>query len=184
MIQETYKIFKNQHPEHLFYLIPVGRAPYTTRNVHNVPIFKSKRICLKSPFFSSTVSEWYKLNPSLPNSQIFLTFKKNILLLVKLAANSVYDFSLITQLRLGLSHWRKHKFKHNFQESLDPLCNCGHDIESTTHFFLHCPLFTNEEYTLVSTLSSIEFYLLNNTSFVISQILLFGNLSFNSNKNL
>ena len=178
MIQETCEIFKNQHPEHLFYLIPVGRAPYTTRNEHNLPVLKSKRICLKNPFFSSTVSEWNKLNPSLQNSESFLTFKKNILLLVKLAAISVYDFSLITRLRLGLSHLRKHKFKHNFQESLDPLCNCGHDIESTTHFFLHCPLFTNEE------LSSIECYLLNNTNFVISQTLLFGNLSFNSNKNL
>ena len=160
MIQKTCEIFKNQDPEHLFYLIPVGRAPYTTRNVHNLPVFKSKRICLKNPFFWSTVSEWNKLNPSLRNSESF-TFKKNILLLVKLAASSVYDFSLITRLRLGLSHLRKHKFKHNFHESLDPLCNCGHDIESTTHFFLHCPLFTNEE------LSSIECYLLNNTSFVI-----------------
>ena len=28
-----YKIFKNQHPEYLFHLIPVRRAPYTTRNV-------------------------------------------------------------------------------------------------------------------------------------------------------
>ena len=127
--------FKNQHPEYLFHLIPVGRAPYATRNVHNLPILKSKQICLKNPFFRSTISEWNKLNPSLRNSESFLTFKKNILQLVKLAANSVYNFTLITQLRLGISHLRKHMFKHNFQKSLNPLCNCGHGIESTTHFF-------------------------------------------------
>ena len=91
---------------------------------------------------------------------------------------------LIARLRFGLSHLSEHKFKHNFQESLNPLCNCGHGIESTTLFFIHCPIFTNERYTLLSTLSSIDCNLLNNTGFVLTQTLLFGNLSFNSNKNL
>ena len=49
------------------------------------------------------------------------------------------------RLRLGLSHLREHKFKHNFQDSINPLCNCGHDIESTTHYLLHCPLFLMKE---------------------------------------
>ena len=85
---------------------------------------------------------------------------------------------LITRLRLGLSRFREHKFKHNFQESLNPLPNCGHGIKSTTHFFLHCPLFTNERYTLLSTESSIDCNLLNNTDFVLTQALVFGNLYF------
>ena len=91
---------------------------------------------------------------------------------------------LITRLRLGLSHLRKYNIKRNFQESLNPLCNCGHGIESTTHFFLHCPLFTDERYTLLSTLSSIDCNLLNSTDFVLTQTVLFDTLSFNSNKNL
>ena len=91
---------------------------------------------------------------------------------------------LITRLRLGLSHFRKYNIKHNFQESLNPLCNCAHGIESTTHFFLHCLLFTNERYTVLSTLSSIDCNLLNNTNFVLTQTVLFDTLSFNSNKNL
>ena len=61
---------------------------------------------------------------------------------------------------------------------------CGYRIESTTHIVLHCPLFTNQRYTLLSTLSSIDCNLLNNTDFVLTQTLLFSNLSFNSNKNL
>ena len=60
--------------------------------------------------------------------------------------NSIYNchdpkvVKVITRLRLGLSYLREHKFKHNFQDSINPLCNCGHDTESTTHFLLHCPL--------------------------------------------
>ena len=49
-------------------------------------------------------------------------------------------------------------------------------------FFLHYPLFTNERYTLLNTLSSIDFNLLNNIDFVLTKNLFFGNLSFNSNK--
>ena len=32
---------------------------------------------------------------------------------------------LITRLRLGLSYLREHKFKHSFQDTINPLCNCG-----------------------------------------------------------
>ena len=48
------------------------------------------------------------------------------------------------RLCLGLSHLMEYKLKHNFQESVNPLCDCGRGIKSTTHFFLHSPLFTNE----------------------------------------
>ena len=164
--------------------------------MHNLFIFKSKHAFFKNSFFPSAISEWNKLDPSLRNSESFLTFKKNVLQFIRPAvlqfirpaANSVYNcqnptgIKLITRLRVGLSHLREHKFKHNFREFLNPLCTCGHGIESTSHFSLHCPLFTNERYTLSSTLSSIDCNLLNNTDFVLTQTLLFGNLSFNSSK--
>ena len=40
------------------------------------------------------------------------------------------------RLRLGLSRLREHKFNHNFQNCINPLCSCAVDIESTSHFFL------------------------------------------------
>ena len=30
-------------------------------------------------------------------------------------------------------------------DSVDTLCSCGNDIESTVHFFLHCPNFCNSK---------------------------------------
>ena len=59
-----------------------------------------------------------------------------------------------------------------------------HGTESTIHFFLRCLLFAIERYTLLSTLSSIDCNLLNNTDFILTKTIIFGNLSFNSNKNL
>ena len=48
------------------------------------------------------------------------------------------------KLRLGLSHLRAHKFKHNFSDCLDELCSCSTNIEATNHFHLQCPLYLSE----------------------------------------
>ena len=49
---------------------------------------------------------------------------------------------LLTRLRLGLSHLGgEHKFKHSTQDSLNPICSCGIDIETSAHVLLHCPNF-------------------------------------------
>ena len=98
--------------------------------------------------------------------------------------NSVYNchnpkgLKFITRLRLGLSHLREHKFKHSFQDTINPLCSCGLDIESTEHFLLHCPQFVNERCTLLSTIGNTNYKLLENTDSVLTQTLLFGNTSY------
>ena len=50
---------------------------------------------------------------------------------------------LVTRLRLGLSHLWEHKFKHSFQDTLNPLCSCAVDIETTSHCFLHAFMLNN-----------------------------------------
>ena len=90
---------------------------------------------------------------------------------------------LITRLRLGLSHLREHKFKHSFQDTINPLCNCGQNTESATHFFLHCPFFINEKRTLLSTIRSLDSKLLDCTDYDLTQTLLLGNTSQTSSNN-
>ena len=48
---------------------------------------------------------------------------------------------MIIRLRLGFSHIREQKFKHNFQETLNPLCSGSMVAESTSHYFLRCHFF-------------------------------------------
>ena len=147
--------------------------------MHNIPIF-----------FPSTFSERNKLDPAIRNSESLSIFSKNILHFIRPAHNSIYNchnpigVKLITRLRLGLSHLREHKFKHNFQDSINPLGNCGQDIESKTRYLLHCSLLVNERSTFFSTLSSLDFHLLDSTDSTLTQTLLFGSTSFKSNKNL
>ena len=48
------------------------------------------------------------------------------------------ELKLLTRMRLGLSHLAEHKFSRNFQDYLNPVCSCGHEIETTSYFLLHC----------------------------------------------
>ena len=184
-----YKVFKNEHPKYLFNLIPVRSTPYATRTVGNIHVIKTKHNFLKNYFFPSAIIEWNKIDSNLRNSKSISVFKEKILNFIRPSPNSVFDIrnpkgiKLITRLRLGLSHLREHKFKHSFQDTLNPLCNCGQDIESTTHFFLHCPFFINERRTLLSTIRSLDSKLLDFTDYDLTQTLLFGNTSQTSSSN-
>ena len=83
----------------------------------------------------------------------------------------------LTRVRLGLNHLREHKFKHNFQHTLNPFCWCSLHIETNTHFFLYCPLFSNQRCTFFSTFSDIDCSLANTNGTVLTHILLFGKAS-------
>ena len=176
-----YKVFKNEHPKYLFNLIPVRSTPYTTRTVGNIPLIKTKHNFFKNYFFPSAIIEWNNLDPNLRNSKSISVFKEKILNFIRPPPNSFFDchnpkgIKLITRLRLGLSHLREHKFKHSFQDTINPLCNCGQDIESSTHFFLHCPFVINEKRNLLSTIRSLDRKLLDCTDYDLTQTLLFGN---------
>ena len=72
----------------------------------------------------------------------------------------------------------EHKFKQNFQDSVDPLCSCGNDIESTVHFFLHCPNFTTQRQTLLNKLKSINASIMTGNENSVVRTLLFGRPDF------
>ena len=74
-------------------------------------------------------------------------FMLSVLKFVRPVTNSVFDINnhyglkLLARLCLGLSHLHYHKFRHNFPDYINPISAYCLKIETTTHFFLHCPLF-------------------------------------------
>ena len=181
-----YKIFKNKSPAYFFNLIPARNKQYSLRTSDNIPCFNTKHNFFKNSFFPSTIIEWNKLDLTLRKYDSFNIFKKEILKFIRPSSNchNPIGIKYITRIRLGLSHLREHKFKHSFQDSINPICNCGNDVESAIHFYLHCPLYSNERCTLLNSLSKIDHNkLLNSTDTSLTQILLFGNSSFTTNDN-
>ena len=90
----------------------------------------------------------------------------------------------LTRLRIGLSHLREHKFKHGFLDSLNPICNCELNIETTCHFLLHCPNFINErlyqeQQEYISRITKDDLPSSKNASV---KLLLYGDDSFDSAK--
>ena len=51
----------------------------------------------------------------------------------------IYGIKFPTRLLLGLSDIRDHKFRHYFQDTLNPLWDCVNDTETITDSFLRCP---------------------------------------------
>ena len=104
-------------------------------------------------------------------------------------ANSIFDIhnpleiKLLTRLRLGLSHLHEHKFRHCFQGTLNPLWECGKDIESTMHFFLHCTNFLIPRQTLFQKIRNIDDSILSQSETQLTQTLLYGNQNYHSSIN-
>ena len=116
----------------------------------------------KNSYFPSTIIEWNKLDSNIRNSETLNIFKSKILKFIRSTANSIFGchnpigVKLHTRLLLGLSHLHEHKFKHSFQDTLNPLCSCGKEVETTFHFLLSCPNYSDGRLTILSKIRNIN----------------------------
>ena len=72
LVQKTIvflQIFNSEHPNYLLKLIPLRSSNYITRNIHNIPLLKTRHAFLKNSFFPSTITEWNKLDHNIRNSR-------------------------------------------------------------------------------------------------------------------
>ena len=180
-----YEVFKTLSPRYLFDV-------YSTRNNDKLPHFKVKHNYFKNSFFPSTVIEWNKLDLNIRNSESAISFKSKVLKFIRPSENSLFlcnnakGIQLLTRLRPGLSHLRDHKFKHNFQNTLNPICNCGEDIETSCQYLLRCSHYTNERLALLNVIQGIDNSILELADSHIFEVLLYGRkfLDISSNTNI
>ena len=97
--------------------------------------------------------------------------------------NHVYNIhdpiclKLLTRLHVNFSHLREHKFRHNFLETLNPLCSCGLEIESTKHYVLYFPFHTCIRRTLYDNITTIIGPISDLSDDMLVNILLFGDIA-------
>ena len=170
----------------MYGLIPDRVKFYSTRSsqISNISNIKIRSNFFRNSFFPSTITEWNKLDLDIRNSDSLNIFKLSRLKFVRPAANSVFDINypyglkLLTRLRLGLSHLRYHKLRHNFQDCINPICDCGLETETTTHFLLHCPLFQSARQSLLMNIKEIDDSILKKHDELITETLLYGDDKF------
>ena len=133
--------------------------------------------------------EWKKLDVTLRKSESLPYFRNALLKIGRPTAKPICNthnpigLKLLTRLRLGLSHLNEHKFKHNFQDCINPLCTCSLEIESFSYFFLHCHYFTNIRSTLFSELQSVDANIAKFSDNEIVDLLLYGSPKFDTDQN-
>ena len=170
----------------MYNLIPDRVKFYSTRSsqIDNISNLKTRSNFFRNSFFPSTITEWNKLDRDIRNSDSLNVFKLSLLKFVRPVANSVFELNnpyglkLLTRLRLGLSHLRYHKFRHNFQVFINPMCVCGLDIETTTHFLLRCPIFQCARQSLLTNIKKIDESILKKHDELITKTLLYGDDKF------
>ena len=141
------------------------------------------KILFQNYFFPSAVIEWNKLDQNICNTENLNTFKKKLLKLIRPSGNRAFrchnpkGVKLLTRLRLGPSHFRKHKFEHGFLDSLNPVCNCDQKIETPTHFLLHCSNFSSERLTFLNIIRNIDRNILDKNDLKVTETLLYGDSS-------
>ena len=88
--------------------------------------------CAEQNFFkNSFLREWNKLDQEIRRTDSYVDFQNKLFSFIKPTNNktlSIYDplgIKLLNRLRADFSHPNKHKFKHNFADTLNPFCSCS-----------------------------------------------------------
>ena len=139
-------------------------------------------------FFPWTICEWNKLDLGIHKStySVFRQYLPKVIRPQPSATFNVFNFAglrLLLRLRLGLSHLNEDRFNHNFQNCINPLCTCSLEVESTSHFFLHCLHYNDICETLLNELKSVDENILKLSGNKLINLLLYGDSKFDSNKN-
>ena len=97
--------------------------------------------------------------------------------------NSIFNYhnpkaiKYLSRIRLGLSRLRENKFKHSFQDTLNPICFCGSDVERPCHYLISCLIFNAERNTLLNNIRKIAPSILNLNHSQITYVLFYGDSS-------
>ena len=101
-------------------------------------------------------TSWEKLKADIRNAKSISIFNK--LIVSKKHGHSfftVYDplgEKFLTRLRLKFTHLKEHKFRHGFTDTINPMCACGTDVETTEHFLLRCHFYSTQRLELFDNL--------------------------------
>ena len=154
------KVLSAKLPAYLYELIlPIINSH---RNPGCCRAFYCKTDLFRNSFLPFSMNEWNKLDPDYRNLDSHEMFRKKLLNFIKPSEKSIFNIydpqgsKLLNRLRLGFSHLREHKFRHNFADTVNSLCSCALAAESTDHFFLRCQNYVSFRTALMNELSSIN----------------------------
>ena len=146
-------------------MIPKSHQSFRTRT-NSIPTFYCRTDCYKNSFFPSALSDWFQLDTAIRNSASIAIFKSRLLSFIRPMQSDVYNIfdpiglKFLTRLRLDFSHLNEHRFRHNFQNCLNPLCSCSLQIEDAVHYLLHYHHFSQHRIDLINSVKVLKVLIL------------------------
>ena len=182
-----YKIVNHLTPEYTLDPIPpLQQSQYSLRKRDVIGRIRARTEQFQSSFYPHCLSEWNELDPEIRLSPSMAAFKRKLLSKIRPLPKSIFGIhdprglSYLTQLRVGLSKLNFHKFKHNFRDTINPMCLSNDGIEDMEHFLLLCPSFDTQRRDLLAGVLALvrPFGLTNPSNEVLTQLLMYGNKDF------
>ena len=138
-------------------------------------------------FFPDATKNWNYIITDFKEIPTFEALKKHLISLYRPAIRPTFNIHnpqlrYIFQLRVGLSHLRNHKKRHNFADTPSDKCLCKKGVEDTYHFLIKCPFYTSHRDVLFAYLETI----LRNHDIAVEnfvELLLYGHSSLNESEN-
>ena len=155
-----YKVISSKRPSYLYDMLPPLQRSQRNQGFFQ-PLLCRMEI-FKNSFLPYAINEWNKLDPEIRRIDSYVGFRKKILSFIKPMENktfNIYDLlgiKLLNRLRVDFSHLNEHKFRHNFADTINPLCSRSLETESTAHFFLCCRYYSNICINLMNELNNID----------------------------
>ena len=168
-------------------MIPKSHQSFRTRT-NSITTFYCRTDCYKNSFFPSALSDWFQLDVAIRNSESIAIFKSRLLSFIRPIQSDVYNIfdpiglKFLTRLRLDFSHLNEHRFRHNFQDCLNPLCSCSLQTEDTIHYLLHCHHFSQHRIDLINSVKYIFEGFDSLSDIAKKDVLLYGDPRFDINK--
>ena len=151
---------------------------YSTQK--SIKVFSGRTKTSELSFFPHCAKEWGNLSKELRNIDSINRFKLSTLNFVRPRENSVFavhninGLKLLTHLILNFSHLNEHKFRHNFNDTFDPMCSCGKEPETTLHYFLRCDFYSIYRLELLNDICALNHSLKNILKENLLKVLLYG----------
>ena len=182
-----YKIISTKLPPYLYELIPPLQRSHRYSGCFQT--FRCRTTFFQNWFLPFTITEWNKLDSDIKNIDSHAMFRKKLLAFIRPLGNDTYGIydplgvRLLNRLRLGFKHLREHKFRHNFADTLNPLCSSSLERDDTEHYFLSCQNHLSFRTTLVNGLNNINTAIASLNSNDLLRVISYGDESFNKKAN-
>ena len=130
-----FKVFSTKIPAYIYDFISLVRQSQRHPNTFNS--FSLRNEYFINTFFPCVIGEWNKLNPAIRSSGSYNVFRKSLLNFIRPRESKVYNIDdtivikLISRLGLGFGQLREHKFKHDFQDTLNRRCHFFDALRAT-----------------------------------------------------